>query len=275
MKRSSHQQQNGKTAKNMVSKGEMKLLRLDVVTADAGSVDGASTRQNSPELIITIIIDGSVIVTVVVKVLAVDDSSSAIPSDSSLCPQHYIIIHTTSTPLDLFRNDDNNDDDNDAIRTRQSTLGASSVQTSREKGRGRDKVIHCKPPLNSDRKVKSAWESERSTKTQRRKGTACSRTKKSTTWRSGAAPNPQAAKQHGPAVAQAAIRKARAEIQQELTRRRYAWQGTAILALQEAAEAYLVGLFEDCNLCAIHAKRVTIMPKDMQLARRIRGQHRE
>jgi len=65
------------------------------------------------------------------------------------------------------------------------------------------------------------------------------------------------------------------EIQQELTRRRYAWQGTAILALQEAAEAYLVGLFEDCNLCAIHAKRVTIMPKDMQLARRIRGQHRE
>jgi histone H3 len=45
----------------------------------------------------------------------------------------------------------------------------------------------------------------------------------------------------------------------------------AILALQEAAEAYLVGLFEDINLAAIHAKRVTIMPKDMQLARRIRG----
>ncbi|KAL3204204.1 hypothetical protein MRX96_053071 [Rhipicephalus microplus] len=44
------------------------------------------------------------------------------------------------------------------------------------------------------------------------------------------------------------------------------------LALQEAAEAYLVGLFEDCNLCAIHAKRVTIMPKDVQLARRIRGE---
>ena len=43
-------------------------------------------------------------------------------------------------------------------------------------------------------------------------------------------------------------------------------------ALQEAAEAYLVGLFEDTNLCAIHAKRVTIMPKDMQLARRIRGE---
>ena len=43
-------------------------------------------------------------------------------------------------------------------------------------------------------------------------------------------------------------------------------------SLQEASEAYLVGLFEDTNLCAIHAKRVTIMPKDIQLARRIRGE---
>ena len=50
------------------------------------------------------------------------------------------------------------------------------------------------------------------------------------------------------------------------------FQSNAILALQEAAEAYLVGLFEDTNLCAIHAKRVTIMPKDIQLARRIRGE---
>lgn len=50
------------------------------------------------------------------------------------------------------------------------------------------------------------------------------------------------------------------------------FQSNAIMALQEAAEAYLVGLFEDTNLCAIHAKRVTIMPKDMQLARRIRGE---
>jgi len=50
------------------------------------------------------------------------------------------------------------------------------------------------------------------------------------------------------------------------------FQSTAILALQEASEAYLVGLFEDTNLCAIHAKRVTIMPKDLQLARRIRGE---
>jgi histone H3 len=46
----------------------------------------------------------------------------------------------------------------------------------------------------------------------------------------------------------------------------------AIMALQEASEAYLTSLFEDTNLCAIHAKRVTICPKDMQLARRIRGE---
>ena len=44
------------------------------------------------------------------------------------------------------------------------------------------------------------------------------------------------------------------------------------LILQEATEAYLVGLFEDTNYCAIHAKRVTIMPKDMKLARRVRGE---
>ena len=50
------------------------------------------------------------------------------------------------------------------------------------------------------------------------------------------------------------------------------FQSAAVLALQEASEAYLVGLFEDTNLCAIHAKRVTIMPKDMQLARRVRGE---
>ena len=50
------------------------------------------------------------------------------------------------------------------------------------------------------------------------------------------------------------------------------FQREAIGALQEAGEAYLVGLFEDTNLCAIHAKRVTIMPKDIQLTRRIRGE---
>ena len=50
------------------------------------------------------------------------------------------------------------------------------------------------------------------------------------------------------------------------------FQSSAVMALQEASEAYLVGLFEDTNLCAIHAKRVTIMPKDIQLALRIRGE---
>ncbi len=49
------------------------------------------------------------------------------------------------------------------------------------------------------------------------------------------------------------------------------FQSDALLALQEAAEAALIGLFEDGNLCAIHAKRVTIKPSDLSLARRIRG----
>ncbi|OQV21426.1 putative histone H3.2 [Hypsibius exemplaris] len=49
------------------------------------------------------------------------------------------------------------------------------------------------------------------------------------------------------------------------------WQGQALLALQEAAEAYMVGFFEDSVQCAIHAKRVTVMPKDFHLVRRIRG----
>ena len=52
------------------------------------------------------------------------------------------------------------------------------------------------------------------------------------------------------------------------------FQSFAMEALQEAAEAYLVSLFEDSNLCAIHAKRVTIFTKDLKLARRIRGDHR-
>ena len=50
------------------------------------------------------------------------------------------------------------------------------------------------------------------------------------------------------------------------------FQSAAILCLQEAAEAYLVGLFEDMNFCVIHAKRVTITQKDLQLARRIHGE---
>ena len=65
------------------------------------------------------------------------------------------------------------------------------------------------------------------------------------------------------------------EVQTYFFIKQYRWQATALIALQEAAEAHLIGLFEDANLCTIHAKRVTIMPKDIQLARRIRGPLRE
>ncbi|KAL0251191.1 hypothetical protein GEMRC1_000404 [Eukaryota sp. GEM-RC1] len=51
------------------------------------------------------------------------------------------------------------------------------------------------------------------------------------------------------------------------------FQSVALEALQEAAENYLVGLFEDSNLCVLHAKRVTLMVKDMSLALRLRGDH--
>eukprot|EP00804_Cyclotella_cryptica_P027668 CCRYP_010288-RA/>CCRYP_010288-RA protein AED:0.07 eAED:0.00 QI:0/-1/0/1/-1/0/1/0/122 len=49
------------------------------------------------------------------------------------------------------------------------------------------------------------------------------------------------------------------------------FQASSLLANKETVEAFSVGLFEDANLCAIHARRVTIMPKDMQLALKIRG----
>ena len=61
------------------------------------------------------------------------------------------------------------------------------------------------------------------------------------------------------------------EIQQDMGKD-VRFQSSALLALQEATESYLVGLFEDSNRCAIHAKRITIMPSDMKLARRIRGE---
>ncbi|OQR95352.1 hypothetical protein THRCLA_07948 [Thraustotheca clavata] len=65
------------------------------------------------------------------------------------------------------------------------------------------------------------------------------------------------------------------EIQLNYATTQFRWQAEALLALQEAAEAHLVRVFEDANLCAIHAKRVTIMVKDIQLARRIRGRNHE
>jgi histone H3 len=50
------------------------------------------------------------------------------------------------------------------------------------------------------------------------------------------------------------------------------FQSSAVLAIQEATESYVVSLLADTNLCAIHTKRVTIMPRDIHLARRLRGE---
>jgi histone H3 len=63
------------------------------------------------------------------------------------------------------------------------------------------------------------------------------------------------------------VREITGEIKSEMR-----FQSAALEALQEASESYLVGLFEDTNMCASHAGRVTIMPRDMILARRIRGE---
>ena len=63
------------------------------------------------------------------------------------------------------------------------------------------------------------------------------------------------------------------EIAQAVGKTDMHFQGSTIICLQEAAEAFLVGLMEDTNLCAIHTKRVTIMPKDIQLACHIRREH--
>jgi len=62
------------------------------------------------------------------------------------------------------------------------------------------------------------------------------------------------------------------EIAQDHYHTNLRFQTVALAALQEGAEAYIVSLFDDTNLCALHAKRVTIMPKDLHLARRIRGE---
>ena len=63
------------------------------------------------------------------------------------------------------------------------------------------------------------------------------------------------------------------EIAQKISKNKdLRFQSLAVLALHEASEAYMVGMFEDTNLCALHAKRVTIMPRDILLARRLRGE---
>jgi histone H3 len=64
------------------------------------------------------------------------------------------------------------------------------------------------------------------------------------------------------------VRDIAQDITREGNKEEVRFQSNAILALQEAAEAYLVRLFEDSQMCAIHARRVTIMPRDMRLALR-------
>ncbi len=49
------------------------------------------------------------------------------------------------------------------------------------------------------------------------------------------------------------------------------WTKDALSCLQEAAEAYIISVMSDANLCARHGKRVTLMPKDLHLIVRIRG----
>lgn len=61
------------------------------------------------------------------------------------------------------------------------------------------------------------------------------------------------------------------EILDQMKETKYMWQLRAVEALQESSEYYLVSLFEDAQLCAFHAGRVTIMKRDLQLARRLRG----
>ncbi|CAL8292979.1 unnamed protein product [Merluccius merluccius] len=61
------------------------------------------------------------------------------------------------------------------------------------------------------------------------------------------------------------------EVCQAYSMKELRWQVYALTALQEAAEAFLVMVFSNANLCALHAKRVTLFPRDVQLARRLRG----
>ena len=107
----------------------------------------------------------------------------------------------------------------------------------------------------------------RSHKYQRRKRQRC----ESSDWRarhckkSGGSRNPQ----------NCWYQKYHFKVVREMLQKRESWlkiQASAVLALHEAAEAYLICLFEDGNLCAIHAKSITIMPKDLQLAQQIRGE---
>ena len=71
------------------------------------------------------------------------------------------------------------------------------------------------------------------------------------------------------------VREIVTDLSQTIDGTNFRFKETAMMALQESCEAYLVGLMEDTNLCCIHAKRQTIMTQDMRLARRIRGDMRK
>ena len=79
-------------------------------------------------------------------------------------------------------------------------------------------------------------------------------------------------REYGLICSKAASARLFRELATELGYGEYRWQANACLALHEGYEAYLVGLFEDCVLECIHGKRVTVMPKDMHVAMRIRGE---
>jgi histone H3 len=74
-----------------------------------------------------------------------------------------------------------------------------------------------------------------------------------------------------PLLRRAPFRRLVREVSEQYQNRAVRFQLTAIEAIQEAAEAYVISVLEDTNICALHANRVTAMPKDLQLARRLRG----
>jgi histone H3 len=74
-----------------------------------------------------------------------------------------------------------------------------------------------------------------------------------------------------PLLRRAPFRRLVREVSEQYQHKAVRFQLSAIEAIQEAAEAYVISVLEDANICALHANRVTAMPKDLQLARRLRG----
>merc|ERR1712124_10639 len=76
---------------------------------------------------------------------------------------------------------------------------------------------------------------------------------------------------YGSSISKNAFTRLIKKISDQISKEPLRYTSESLLALQEVSEDYITNLFQDCNLCAIHAKRMTIMVKDLQLARRIRG----